>query len=187
MFSCLNLTKLLNSERRKKAMKKFYTVDQINKISEAVLNKFGYKNDDYFIDITKIAKGGDMEVNEVDFDDPDVSGMLITKGDKQIINVNRKEPEERKRFTIAHEIAHAILHPSKEDHIDYRQSIKNYTSKEELTKEFQANMLAAALLMPANLVKNAWESLKDVDALADLFKVSKRAAAIRLESLGLLN
>lgn len=168
-------------------MKNFYTVEEINNISEAVRNHFGYKDDDYFVDITKIAKDGGIEVNEVDFNDPDISGTLVTRGDKQIINVNRNESEERKRFTIAHEIAHSILHPSNEDHIDYRQAIKNYTSKEELTKEFQANMLAAALLMPGQLVKNAWENLKDVDATAELFKVSKRAAAIRLESLGLLN
>jgi len=163
----------------------FYTSDQINNIAEAIRKLFGYS--DYFIDITQIASKAGVEVNEVDFDDPDISGTLVTNKNKQVINVNRNDSEERKRFTIAHEVAHAILHPTKqENHVDYRQALKNYTTRDQLSREFQANMLAAALLMPTGLVKNAWSKLKDVDDLADLFKVSKRAAAIRLESLGLL-
>jgi len=166
----------------------FYTAAQINKIAEQVRKHFGYGDDDYYVDITRMANNGGVEVNEVEFDDPEVAGMLITKNGKQIININQEDSEERKRFTIAHEIAHAILHPNTTSamHIDYRQALKNYTNESELTREIQANMLAAALLMPVRLVRNAWDRLKDVDDVADLFKVSKRAAAIRLESLGLL-
>ncbi len=123
---------------------------------------------------------------EVDFDDPEVSGTLTTKNKKQTISVSRSDCEERKRFTIAHEIAHVILHESSQNHVDYRQALKKYTTKAELTKEIQANMLAAALLMPTTLVKKTWEEVKDLDQLAELFKVSKAAAAVRLETLGLL-
>lgn len=165
----------------------FYTPDQIENIAEAIRKHFGYTDEDYFIDITKVATNAGMIVNEVEFEDPNISGMLITNGTQLTVDINRSESEERKRFTIAHEIAHSILHSSKKgNHIDYRQAIKNYTSKDELTKEVQANMLASAILMPKKLVKNAWERLRDIDDIADLFKVSKRAAAIRLESLGLI-
>lgn len=165
----------------------FYTADTINQFSEKIRNYFNVPNDSYFIDITKLVKQSGVEVNEVDFDNKDVSGMLVVKGKNDpVININREDNEERKRFTIAHEFSHLLLHKSKEDHVDYRQALQNYSTNDELTKEVQANMLAAAILMPSRLVKEAWVKFKDIDDIAELFKVSKSAAAIRLESLGLL-
>ncbi len=52
--------------------------------------------------------------------------------------------------------------------------------------EVEANNFAASFLMPADLVKKAWEKLKDVEECAQVFNVSIEAMTIRLSKLGLV-
>lgn len=95
------------------------------------------------------------------------------------IVVNSKEGFRRKRFTIAHETAHYLLHrasigASVEDDVLYRSQLSN-------SMEVEANRLAADLLMPYSLIQQAQENgIRDISGLADLFKVSTAAMAIRL-------
>src|SRR4051812_26704698 len=87
-----------------------------------------------------------------------VSGMLILdKEDKKTwtIKVNRHEHRNRQRFTIAHEIAHFVLH---------RDVIGNelvddtfYRSGLSERREYEANALAAEILMPWPLVRRLME------------------------------
>lgn len=96
-----------------------------------------------------------------------------------VIYTNAKHPEVRRRFTIAHEIAHMVLHP---DLIgDGIRDDALYRSELSGTVEAQANRLAADILMPWHLVNAAVEDGADsVDELAAIFKVSKSAMSIRL-------
>ncbi len=140
-------------------------------------------------DVTRIAKKLGLEVYEVEFESPDISGMIKTEAGNTIIYVNRNDNEGRKRFTIAHEIGHFILHHKvveSEGIVDFRQSTKNYTSEAELVRETQANMFAAALLLPKGEVKRAWDQIHDIEEVAKIFHVSKKALVIRLDNLGLL-
>lgn len=95
--------------------------------------------------------------------------------------VNSEEHPNRQRFTLAHEIAHFILHRDLietgiVDDTMYRSSLSNYY-------EVQANRLAADILMPVRLVK-AWR-VREIDPvrLAILFRVSSEAMKIRLQSI----
>ena len=47
----------------------------------------------------------------------DVSGMLITssRSSKKVILINKDTHENRRRFTMAHEIAHLIMHKDEEE------------------------------------------------------------------------
>jgi predicted transcriptional regulator len=95
------------------------------------------------------------------------------------IFVNKDHPEVRRRFTIAHEIAHYILHERKIgdgifDDAMYRSGLPH-------REEVQANSLAADILMPRFLVQEMQKQYgDDVDALAKLFNVSSQAMSIRL-------
>jgi Zn-dependent peptidase ImmA (M78 family) len=39
-----------------------------------------------------------------------ISGQIAKEGDQYVIRINRNEARERQRFTIAHELAHYLLH-----------------------------------------------------------------------------
>lgn len=93
------------------------------------------------------------------------------------IFVNQNHPLTRKRFTIAHEIAHFVLH---EDQIgDGVFDDGMYRSGLPAKVEYQANQLAADILMPRSvLMENAD---KPIVQLADMFQVSETAMQVRLQ------
>lgn len=111
-----------------------------------------------------------------------ISGMVKPEGGKYVIKVNRFEPKERQRFTIAHEIAHYLLHRN----LIAKGVVDStlYRSKLSSRLEAEANKLAADILMPRHIVSrelsNVPEYVDDVDAyLAEKFRVSKSAMDIR--------
>lgn len=111
-----------------------------------------------------------------------ISGAIIKEGDKYVIYVNDKHPKNRQRFTIAHEIAHYILHKEKigdnlTDNAMYRSKLSNVFER-------QANILASEILMPVNFVMQFIEENKSVSEMAILFKVSEEAMRIRLRQGG---
>ncbi len=78
-----------------------------------------------------------------------VSGQITKEDDKYIIRVNRNEARERQRFTIAHELAHYLLHRQVID--QFRDGITDnvlYRSGAPERVEYEANKLAADLVMP---------------------------------------
>lgn len=118
---------------------------------------------------------------------PKISG-LIKPSDEALagfeIRVNKYEVPERQRFTVAHEIAHYLLHRDVigsgiVDNIMYRS---NLTSR----KEAEANRLAADIVMPAKCVSRELKRLGGVrtddvvSELAAIFRVSVSAMKIRL-------
>lgn len=115
----------------------------------------------------------------------DVSGM-IRKSEEDggnsgyAIYVNGDHPEVRRRFTIAHEIGHFVLHKSLigdgivEDGLMRAQGFSSRV-------EYQANQFAADLLMPWHLINRAKkQGIASVEQLARAFNVSNDAMSIRL-------
>ncbi len=98
------------------------------------------------------------------------------------ILVNGTHVEGRRRFTIAHEIAHFLLHRK-----DVGEGIVEdtfYRSNLSSAQETEANKLAAEILMPYDLIKSVREkkniSSQDAATLASEFNVSEVAMKIRL-------
>jgi Zn-dependent peptidase ImmA (M78 family) len=111
-----------------------------------------------------------------------ISGLVYYS--KGSILVNATEPEARKRFTIAHEMGHIVLHGEGKNYVDYRTSL----SSNEISspKEKEANRFAAALLMPKkNFSKIFDPSKNNFIETAAFFGVSLEAAKIRASSLDL--
>ena len=96
------------------------------------------------------------------------------------IFVNADHSETRRRFTIAHEIGHFLLHKDSigdgiYDDAMYRSGLQNW-------QEAQANAFAADLLMPQHLLSEAMrDQYRSIAELAKLFNVSPQAMAIRMD------
>lgn len=120
---------------------------------------------------------------------PGVSGQIRLEGDRYVIRINRHEARERQRFTIAHEIAHFLLHKDKIDATEGGISDNVlYRSGQPEAIEFEANRLASEIVMPDQKVE---EKLRQhggrvtdevIDLLAEEFQVSRAAMEIRLSN-----
>lgn len=96
------------------------------------------------------------------------------------IVVNAGEAFVRKRFTVAHELAHFLLH---REHLDKGELVDDtmYRSGLSTEEEAAANKLAAQILMPRDLIKELMRSgVKDVVSLAARLQVSVPAMKVRL-------
>lgn len=129
--------------------------------------------------------------------DGDLSGMVHrTKDGGAVIGVNSLHPIARRRFTLAHEIGHLLLHKNEDLHVDEHNPIGLRTKKSGLAvdaKEIEANQFAAELLMPQEMLAKDLEDLparlpvdEAIDRLAQKYEVSAQAMTIRLSALGLI-
>lgn len=137
------------------------------------------------VDVIAIAEEIGLPVYEDDAMPDNISGMLLKNAELggssgYCVIVNASHHINRKRFTVAHEIAHYILHRDEigdevKDNALYRSHLSNAI-------EAQANKFAADILMPWDLVNRMTSNLlsQDVASLARKFQVSQSAMAIRL-------
>jgi hypothetical protein len=118
---------------------------------------------------------------------PAISGLIEPSDSSPSgfrIRLNRHEVVERQRFTLAHEIAHFLLHRSEigggvVDDTLYRSALST-------RKEVEANKLASRIIMPDHLVANERRVVahlpinEQIVRLAKLFRVSEPAMRIKL-------
>jgi putative zinc finger/helix-turn-helix YgiT family protein len=98
------------------------------------------------------------------------------------IFVNSREVPYRQRYTIAHELAHFVLHS---DLIGDGLTEGMNRSPLGDAREREAERQAAEMLMPADLVRKAFAQEHSVFTLAQMFDVSRQAMEIRLSQLGI--
>ena len=115
------------------------------------------------------------------FDGLPTSGRTQWTAGRWVILVASDEPIVRQRFSLAHELAHVVLHPL----ADIALPNHNETTA-EARLEAACEYFAACLLMPRPWMKQAYfhDRIQDVPSLARLFGVSWLAMRIRLEQLG---
>lgn len=102
------------------------------------------------------------------------------------ISINRNAVLGRRRFTLAHEFGHIITWNAKK--IIYANLGHGNQEKHDRHVEMVTDHFAACLLMPRRYVKQAWTmGIQDIEALAELFKVSTEAMRVRLSYLGLID
>lgn len=138
------------------------------------------------IKVASIARALGIEVKSATLK-PRISGQIQrsdTSPSGYRIRVNRHEAATRQRFTIAHEIAHYLLHrdfigDGIEDSILYRSTLSD-------SREAEANRFGADLLMPRETVlmvlrSHGGRATPRVAAeMAEQFNVSEAAMSIRL-------
>lgn len=159
-------------------------IEKIELAAEQLLAKLGIKEIPTPID--ELARLLDIRISRAP--SPDFSGLLIRKKGHALIGVNSSEAPVRQRFTIAHEIAHFILHPQKDAFVDFRKETREGEARP--LRERQADMFAAALLMPRkHLLRDFRRLAKDgytdeiAKTLAKQYAVSTDAMRFRLINL----
>jgi hypothetical protein len=117
---------------------------------------------------------------------PEVAGQLMRvprlgRRPGWHILINSADHPNRQRFTLAHEVAHYVLHrdlieSGVVDDTMYRSALGS-------GYETQANRLAADILMPVGLVAKWRQRIPDAKDLARAFQVSPAAMDIRLKGI----
>lgn len=153
------------------------------------------------IDPLKIAEAYGIEVRFFKLEE-NLSGFMLMEDGRAMIGVNTGDGPKRQRYTLGHELAHYFLHDRSEPFLDSRTAHVQIIPRNEVSskgvdsREIEANIFAAELLMPEDRLREQVEALgrlglfdeqdDEIKQLSDRFQVSVRAMTIRLERLGYL-
>jgi hypothetical protein len=114
-----------------------------------------------------------------------LSGLLLV--DDAEIWVNAREARAwptRRRFTIGHELGHWVLHRAERTSLFCRHALITGEQRSDVpVLEEQANAFAAALLMPAGLLREAYARDRDFQRLCRRFGASGGAMGRRLHTV----
>ena len=174
----------------------------VNKIEKNVMDTL--KSVEYIIsecsvDVIDVAKRLGFVVGNAVLNEEDDGFIVVEEGRKEImgiktdklIGVNSDRSLEWKRFIIAHELGHYVLH-FKEKHLVGLYAHRDHKrGHNELENE--ADFFAANLLMPRESFENKYNEIKQVykndreivDALSKHFIVTTRMTERRIGELGL--
>ncbi|APQ99921.1 ImmA/IrrE family metallo-endopeptidase [Clostridium botulinum] len=170
-------------------MDKRYICDEVKRIKD-IFGIIGTKVDP--IDIANELNINVYEVDNLNAGEESVSGAIRKENNKIDIFINGADSNERKRFTIAHELGHYFLgHLDKNDklvdlHRDYKHNPNIY--------EKEADEFAGCFLMDSDEVKDRFKKAKligltdesAIALLARIFSVSRAAMYVRIRNLGLI-
>lgn len=123
------------------------------------------------------------------------SGALLKTKGKYFIGLNSLESSSRQRFSIAHEIAHFLLH-SNHDTAFFDEPFEVFLRDDKSSqgidrREIEANRLGAEILMPRLWVVAEIKELEQfspeeqIRVLANKFEVSESAMKYRILNLAL--
>lgn len=124
-------------------------------------------------------------VQEIDLNNSD--GRLVMKNGRSIVSIDSKiEFPQRKRYVLAHELGHMLLHADREaSFTDDDTTLEGYKKGPQ---EKEANDFAAELLMPSGLFKDACNKKRFspdlVRELSDRFNTSLTSTVYRFVDLG---
>src|SRR5262249_46281339 len=99
------------------------------------------------------------------------------------IYINENEPAVRQRFSLLHELKHALDWENRA--VLHATLGGGNEATKKIMVEAIANDFAAHVLMPTALVKSAWFQCQNITLMAAAFNVSLEAMTRRLENLGL--
>lgn len=173
--------------------------EDIEKKAHETMEQTGLSDSNEPIDAVTIARKLGFKVGNAVMEDDDDGFIIINDGTDDIlgiktnklIGVNSARPLEWKRFIIAHEIAHYVLHyPEVKDKRLYAHRDHAKGKNED---ENDADFFAACLLMPRELFTKRYDELKEkslelkdiVVLLADRFCVTQLMAERRIGELKL--
>ena len=131
------------------------------------------------VDVAGLARACGARVFKAGFENENVSGMIRREDGEFVIYVNREHADVRQRFTIAHELAHLILHQPQigdgvTDDAMYRSKLSSFV-------ESEANAMAGEILMPReHVARMRTDATQSIETMAVAFNVSTHAMSVRL-------
>src|SRR5262245_8910237 len=160
----------------------------IREMVEQLLAKHKVPHGEVPVERIVMSYGIELKLDSVD---DDLSGFIVRDRDSKrtVIGANKAHHPHRRRFTIAHELGHFLLHRGQTVHLDETRQAFTInlrdpdSSKGEDNEEREANLFAAELLMPAKfLAKDLEHETLDLlgetdtlERLAKRYKVSTQA------------
>lgn len=127
--------------------------------------------------LTKLLEDNGVIIIKLDFGTEKIDGLTtVTAANRKIMFINEQMPNDRIRFSLAHELGHLIMHIEK-------------TPRSVETVEDEADMFASEFLMPENEIAPLLQGL-DLPILAQLkrrWRVSMRALIRRAKDVGAIN
>ncbi|MDO8453025.1 MAG: ImmA/IrrE family metallo-endopeptidase [Sulfurimonas sp.] len=170
------------------------SAEELHAILHKANNPFPYP-----VNIDNLIKFLNIQIEvKPDFTKMKVLGSISIKNNKPIIWVNKiaNQMEERRRFTLAHELGHFMLHIaplSSWDNKTFEDPEIGFNRDDKWDyQEMEANNFAAQLLIPEDALNVEYQKIHNldtatkIDKLSKIFNVSKIAMKYRLESVGLL-
>src|SRR5207253_142360 len=110
-----------------------------------------------------------------------LDARTVSAGTTTTIEYNPNRPRERRRYSIAHEIAHTIF-PDYAERVRHRGSHHDAVNKDDWQLEMLCNIAAAEFLMPVGTLPSMDRSSLKIDRLVALrpkYDVSMEAVLIR--------
>ncbi len=116
-----------------------------------------------------------------------ISGQIGQEDSEFVIRINRHEAKHRQRFTLAHEIAHYLLHRNKiVDSGGWSENVLLRSGQSDEI-EYEANRLASDLVIPSHQLTEATAKYSGpltnevIEDLARRFGVSTTSMEIKLQ------
>lgn len=116
------------------------------------------------------------------------SGQIGKENNTFVIRINRHEAKHRQRFTLAHELAHYLLHRDRiEADGEWSENVLLRAPNQPIQIEYEANRLASDLVIPSHLLERAASEYAGpitsevIEDLARRFGVSAAAMEIKLQ------
>ena len=140
------------------------------------------------VDLDRVA--AHMMIPIINWAFPDALSALVvnTEAGGAVIGVNRAHHPHRRRFSIAHELAHAVLRHRATYYLEFHDYVSplGEATQHHDREEREANKFAAALLMDSRwLRRDVKAGFNDALTLAARYRVSEEAMSYRLANLGL--
>ena len=159
-----------------------YAKNKVNEILAEVADSLSLKTPIPIKEVIERYVGDVQIVERMDIDFPPGVSAFSTK-DMQtgwVIAVNPREPTERQRFSLAHELAHIVLILNQPKKIYCSHESKGWDEK-------LCDRFAGDILMPEAMIRDLYKSTPSpyIEDVAKMFKVSRDVAKIQLGRLGL--
>ncbi len=116
------------------------------------------------------------------------SGQIGQENGNFVIRINRHEAKHRQRFTLAHELAHFLLHRERVEAANgWSENVLLRAPDQPMQIEYEANRLASDLVIPSAQLAEATAEYSGpmtpevIEDLARRFGVSTAAMEIKLQ------
>lgn len=153
--------------------------------AEALRHQLGHRDNEAPRDIYADFRSIGIHIFRRRLSNPEISGLYVEHpAAGHCVLVNYDEDIYRQRFSVAHEVAHAIFDSADGATVTYQWSSSKYNKADY--QEIRANSFASCYLMPPSMLKKLPQLDQDASRYwAQQFRVSTSALAKALKDAGI--
>ncbi|AXP37780.1 TPA: ImmA/IrrE family metallo-endopeptidase [Haemophilus influenzae] len=153
-------------------------IDSITQAIREIAAKCGWVDSNGAVDIVSLLEFGYEKFRIIpDHEMAGALGLTLPTGEillRESVYNGACYGNGRDRFTVAHELAHGVLH---KEQIGFARPV-DHNTKIYCNAEWQANEFAGRLLLPDSCIKQ--HSGRSISEIAGLFQISYECAEIRI-------